>query len=115
LHERKEDLETPSGPNIAAAQMAAFRDWERSTGTRFADLNGIHQPTLVVNGIQDEMIPAESLAARAVKSGPVGVESKLSTTTGQLEIYVAIRLRQHLKRADTAPPQTGGGSDSFRR
>jgi hypothetical protein len=25
---------------------------------------------------------AESLAARAVKSGPVGVESKLSTTTG---------------------------------
>jgi pimeloyl-ACP methyl ester carboxylesterase len=60
LAQRKEDLETPSGPNIAAAQMAAFRDWERSTRTRFADLNGIHQPTLVVNGIQDEMIPVSN-------------------------------------------------------
>jgi hypothetical protein len=45
---------------------------------------------------------AESLAARAVKSGPVGVESKLSTTTGQLEIYVAIRLGQHLNSVGTA-------------
>jgi pimeloyl-ACP methyl ester carboxylesterase len=60
LHNAKEDLETPSGQNIAAAQMAAFRDWERSTRTRFADLNGIHQPTLVVNGIQDEMIPVSN-------------------------------------------------------
>ena len=37
--------------------MAAFRDWERFTGDRFADLRTISHPTLVVNGIRDEMIP----------------------------------------------------------
>ena len=37
--------------------MAAFRDWERFTGDRFADLRTIAHPTLVVNGIRDEMIP----------------------------------------------------------
>jgi pimeloyl-ACP methyl ester carboxylesterase len=42
---------------VAQAQIAAFRDWEKSTGKRFADLAGIRQPTLVVNGIHDEMIP----------------------------------------------------------
>ena len=34
--------------------MAAFRDW--FSGERFADLKDIRQPTLVVNGIHDEMI-----------------------------------------------------------
>ena len=57
LLQRKEDREPPSGPNVAQAQMAAFRDWEKSTGKRFADLAAIRQPTLVVNGIHDEMIP----------------------------------------------------------
>lgn len=57
LLQRKEDREPVSGPNVAQAQMAAFRDWERSTGRRFADLAAIRQPTLVVNGIHDEMIP----------------------------------------------------------
>ena len=36
--------------------MAAFRDWEKFTGDRFANLRNIRQPTLVVNGIHDEMI-----------------------------------------------------------
>src|SRR5262245_5444829 len=54
---RQDDLDTPSGPDIAAAQMAAFREWEHSSGTRFGDLEGIHQPTLVINGVHDEMIP----------------------------------------------------------
>ena len=49
-----------SGIGLAAAQMAAFREWEQFTGTRFADLKGIHQPTLVVNGIHDEMIPVSN-------------------------------------------------------
>ena len=31
--------------------MAAFREWEKFTGTRFADLKSIRQPTLVVNGV----------------------------------------------------------------
>ncbi len=40
--------------------MAAFREWEQSCWTRFADLKGIHQPTLVGNGIHDEMIPVSN-------------------------------------------------------
>ena len=57
LLQRKEDREPVSGPEVAQAQMAAFRDWEKYTGKRFADLAAIRQPTLVVNGIHDEMIP----------------------------------------------------------
>jgi pimeloyl-ACP methyl ester carboxylesterase len=57
LMERKDDREPPSGPAVAQAQMASFRDWENYTGERFADLKAIKHPTLVVNGIHDEMIP----------------------------------------------------------
>ena len=60
LGQRTEDLDPPSGPDVVAAQMAAFREWEQSSGTRFADLKRIHQPTLVVNGIHDEMIPVSN-------------------------------------------------------
>jgi pimeloyl-ACP methyl ester carboxylesterase len=56
LAQRRADLDTASGPDVAAAQMAAFREWEQPIGTRFADLKGIQQATLVVNGIHDEMI-----------------------------------------------------------
>jgi pimeloyl-ACP methyl ester carboxylesterase len=42
---------------VAQAQIMAFRDWEKFTGKRFADLAAIRQPTLVVNGIHDSMIP----------------------------------------------------------
>jgi pimeloyl-ACP methyl ester carboxylesterase len=57
LGERKEDLDGVSGPEVANAQTAAFREWERFTGERFADLRTIRHPTLVVNGVHDEMIP----------------------------------------------------------
>jgi pimeloyl-ACP methyl ester carboxylesterase len=57
LARRTNDLDTPSGPDIATAQIAAFREWEQFTGERFAHLKSIVQPTLVVNGIHDEMIP----------------------------------------------------------
>jgi len=57
LAERKEDLDGVSGPEVANAQMAAFRDWERFTGERFTELRTIGHPTLVVNGVHDEMIP----------------------------------------------------------
>ena len=60
LAQRKEDLDTPSGPDVAAAQIAAFREWEQSSDPRFADLKEIHQPTLVVNGLHDEMIPVSN-------------------------------------------------------
>jgi pimeloyl-ACP methyl ester carboxylesterase len=57
LARRKEDREPPSGPAVAAAQIAAFREWEQFTGQRFANLASIRTPTLVVNGVHDEMIP----------------------------------------------------------
>ncbi len=57
LAQRKEDRDPASGPQVARAQLAAFREWERFEGERFADLRNIRQPTLVVNGIHDEMIP----------------------------------------------------------
>jgi pimeloyl-ACP methyl ester carboxylesterase len=57
LSQPKDDREPPSGPQVGAAQMAAFRDWEKFSGERFADLKGISHPTLVVNGVHDEMIP----------------------------------------------------------
>jgi len=57
LAQRTEDREPVSGPGVAKAQIAAFREWEQFTGQRYANLAGIRQPTLVVNGVHDEMIP----------------------------------------------------------
>jgi pimeloyl-ACP methyl ester carboxylesterase len=57
LTQRQQDREPPAGPEVAQAQMAAFGEWEKYTGERFADLKRIQQPTLVVNGVHDEMIP----------------------------------------------------------
>jgi pimeloyl-ACP methyl ester carboxylesterase len=60
LMQRSDDREPVSGPAVAQAQIAAFREWETFTGERFADLRGISTPTLVVNGIHDEMIPVSN-------------------------------------------------------
>lgn len=60
LMQRQQDREPISGPEIAKAQMAAFREWEQYKGKRFADLKRIQQPTLVVNGVHDEMIPVSN-------------------------------------------------------
>jgi pimeloyl-ACP methyl ester carboxylesterase len=57
---RREDREPASGPEVAKAQIASFRDWEQFTGTRFADLKNIGQPVLAVNGVHDEMIPVSN-------------------------------------------------------
>jgi pimeloyl-ACP methyl ester carboxylesterase len=57
LMQRQADREPQSGPDIIQAQMAAFGDWEHYTGKHFADLQRIHQPALVVNGVEDVMIP----------------------------------------------------------
>jgi pimeloyl-ACP methyl ester carboxylesterase len=54
---RRDDLDPPSGPKVASAQTAAFREWETFTGERFAELRSIRQPVFVVNGVRDEMIP----------------------------------------------------------
>jgi pimeloyl-ACP methyl ester carboxylesterase len=60
LMQRTGDREPISGPEIAQAQVAAFREWEQVSGERFSDLKNIRQPTLVVNGIHDEMIPVSN-------------------------------------------------------
>jgi pimeloyl-ACP methyl ester carboxylesterase len=38
LARRADDLDPPSEPEVAAAQIAAFRDWEHVAGERFTDL-----------------------------------------------------------------------------
>jgi pimeloyl-ACP methyl ester carboxylesterase len=60
LSQRKDDLDPPSGPQVAIAQMAAFREWEQFQGSRFNELKTIRHPTLVVNGVADEMIPVSN-------------------------------------------------------
>jgi pimeloyl-ACP methyl ester carboxylesterase len=60
LMRRTDDRDPPSGPNVARAQIAAFREWERFTGERFADLQHIPHPALVVQGFHDEMIPVRN-------------------------------------------------------
>jgi pimeloyl-ACP methyl ester carboxylesterase len=57
ISQRKDDRDPVSGPKVANAQVAAFRDWEGYKGQRFAELTAIRHPTLVVNGVHDEMIP----------------------------------------------------------
>jgi len=60
LSQRKEDRDPVSGPEVARAQLAAFRAWEAFTGERFAKLRKIVQPCLVVDGILDVLIPVKN-------------------------------------------------------
>ena len=60
LMRRSQDREPISGPAVAQAQMVAFREWEQAPGERFSDLKRIQHPTLVVNGVYDEMIPVRN-------------------------------------------------------
>ena len=60
LSQRKDDRDPVSGPNVANAQMAAFREWETFKGERFAELKSVRHPVLVVNGVHDEMIPVSN-------------------------------------------------------
>src|SRR5262245_40731869 len=60
LAARTEDREPVSGPQVAQAQVAAFRAWERVDGERFGKLRRISQPCLVVNGVFDNMIPVRN-------------------------------------------------------
>jgi len=60
LSQRKDDRDPPSGPKVAGAQTAAFREWETFKGERFAELRAIRHPALVVNGVHDDMIPVHN-------------------------------------------------------
>ena len=56
-HLRKNDVDLPSSPQTMAAQRAAITAWRQILGERYSELKNIKQPTLVVNGNNDVMIP----------------------------------------------------------
>jgi pimeloyl-ACP methyl ester carboxylesterase len=56
-HVRKKDVDPDSSPQTMMAQVTAFYDWLQVKGERYAELKNITQPTLVVNGNRDVMIP----------------------------------------------------------
>jgi pimeloyl-ACP methyl ester carboxylesterase len=60
LKRRTNDRDRPSGPEVAQAQLVAFRDWEQFEGERFAELQKIHQQVLVATGVRDAMIPVRN-------------------------------------------------------
>jgi pimeloyl-ACP methyl ester carboxylesterase len=51
------DLDAPPSAQTAKAQYAAILEWRQIKGERFAELKTIKQPTLVVNGSNDIMVP----------------------------------------------------------
>ncbi|WP_076862643.1 alpha/beta fold hydrolase [Bradyrhizobium mercantei] len=56
-HQRKADVDKPSSEQTMRAQLASFQTWRQVKGERFAALREISQPTLVVNGNNDVMVP----------------------------------------------------------
>jgi pimeloyl-ACP methyl ester carboxylesterase len=60
LAQRNQDREPVPGPEVAKAQIVAFRAWEAFSGERFAKLRKIGQPCLVVSGVFDMMIPVRN-------------------------------------------------------
>jgi pimeloyl-ACP methyl ester carboxylesterase len=54
---RTEDIDPPSSLQTAQAQVTALADWFQPHGERYSDLHEIEQPTLVVNGTNDRMLP----------------------------------------------------------
>jgi pimeloyl-ACP methyl ester carboxylesterase len=56
-HARKEDVDVPTSAQTMAAQRSAITEWRQKRGERFAELKAITQPTLVVTGHNDIMVP----------------------------------------------------------
>ena len=56
-HMRTDNVDPPSSPQTATAQRAAITEWRQQRGERLAELKLIRQPTLVVNGHRDIMVP----------------------------------------------------------
>ena len=50
---RIEDRDLPANDKVAPAQVAAIIEWSQVQGERFAYLQAIQQPTLIVNGTHD--------------------------------------------------------------
>lgn len=56
-HRRTMDLDPPTSQQTMKAQLAAGMEWRERRGERYAELKRIAQPTLVVNGNHDVMVP----------------------------------------------------------
>jgi pimeloyl-ACP methyl ester carboxylesterase len=56
-HQRTVDVDPASSLQTSLAQRAALTEWAGLRGERFGDLKSIQQPTLVVNGDHDIMLP----------------------------------------------------------
>ena len=56
-HTREEDVDVSTSAQTMAGQRAAITEWRQPRGERFEELNAITQPTLVVNGHSDIMVP----------------------------------------------------------
>ncbi len=56
-HQRSIDADPPTSAQTMEAQVAAIVDWKQPRGEPFAELARITQPTLVVNGNRDIMVP----------------------------------------------------------
>jgi pimeloyl-ACP methyl ester carboxylesterase len=56
-HTRKEDVDVSTSAQTMAGQRAAITEWRQPRGERFEELKAITQPTLVVNGHSDIMVP----------------------------------------------------------
>jgi pimeloyl-ACP methyl ester carboxylesterase len=54
---RQTDREPPAKPQVAQAMLVALAKWGKIAGDRYGALKGITQPTLVVNGKDDIMVP----------------------------------------------------------
>src|SRR5262249_31008141 len=56
-HQRTMGLDPPTSQQTMKAQLAAGMEWRERRGERYAELKRITQPTLVVNGNHDVMVP----------------------------------------------------------
>jgi pimeloyl-ACP methyl ester carboxylesterase len=56
-HQRVVDVDPPSSVQTMKAQLDTLLEWREVRGERFAELKNIQQPTLVVNGNDDIMVP----------------------------------------------------------
>jgi pimeloyl-ACP methyl ester carboxylesterase len=56
-HRRTVDVDPPTSQQTMLAQTAAIVDWKEPHGEPFAELKTITQPTLVINGRRDVMVP----------------------------------------------------------
>lgn len=56
-HQRTVDVDPPISVQTAQAQRAALAEWNTPRGDRFGELEEITQPTLVINGNHDIMLP----------------------------------------------------------